>query len=134
MNQTPIWKCHNLPDGRIHIVNKIAFMSYVKTFKDKTYQLIVRKMRKPRSLDQNSYYWGVVLSLICEHTGYEPEELHEALKRKFLIKRTDKGLEFVESTTNLTTTGMMEYIDKVIKFAATELDVVIPDSDGVITE
>jgi hypothetical protein len=131
---TPIWKAYITKEGKLHVVNADAFRKYLDTFMGKEFQIIARKKRKPRSLDQNSYYWGVVLNLICEHTGYTPDELHEALKRKFLTKRNEHGLEFVESSANLTTTGMMEYLDNVIKFAAEELDVVIPDPDGVLPE
>ena len=28
-----------------------------------------------RSNEQNSYYWGVVVALLSEHTGYTPEEI-----------------------------------------------------------
>jgi hypothetical protein len=134
MNLTPTWKAYNTKDGKLHIVNADAFRAYIKSFGEKTFQLVARKTRKPRSNNQNSYYWGVVLSLIYDHTGHSLEELHEAFKYKFLKKFNSDGLEFVQSTTDLTTTGMMEYIENIKRFAAEELDIVIPDPDRVIPE
>lgn len=132
---TPIFKGYNTKDGKHHVVNKAAFEAYLNTFGvDKEYQIIVRKKRKQRSNAQNNYYFGVVLTLIYDHTGHSIEELHDAFKRKFLKKFNSDGLEFTQSTTDLTTTGMMEYIASIVKFAAEELDVVIPDPDGCLPE
>lgn len=130
---TPVWKAR-IKSDKLHIVNFDAFKSFIRSFGDKEFQLVARKARKPRSNNQNSYYWGVVLSLIYDHTGHTPEELHEAFKWKFLKRFNSDGLEFAKSTTELTTGEMMEYVENIKKFAAEELDIVIPDPDGVIPE
>lgn len=133
VSHTPIWKAYNTEDGRLHIVNSEAFRAHIKQFGvNNEFQLIARKKRKPRSNNQNSYYWGVVLALIYDHTGHTPEELHEAFKMKFLKKYRSDGLEFIQSTTDLTTAGMKEYIDNIKRFAAVELGIDIPDTDGVL--
>lgn len=130
---TPVFKAYEKGNG-LHIVHADAFRAYIKQFNGKTFELIARKPRKGRTNQQNNYYWGVVLALIYEHTGHSPEELHEAFKLKFLTKHADKGLEFVQSTTDLTTTGMMEYVENVRRFASVELGIVIPDPNTVETE
>ena len=37
-----------------------------------------------RSGQQSKYYWGVIVEMISQHTGYTPEEVHELLKQRFL--------------------------------------------------
>jgi hypothetical protein len=46
--------------------------------------VIVEKWKDQRTLSQNRYYWGVVLKIISDDTGHEPEELHEFFKKKFI--------------------------------------------------
>jgi hypothetical protein len=121
---TPIWYGYN-KDGKTHIVHNDAFRDYLLKFKE--FQLVVRNKRKPRSNNQNSYYWGVVLYLISKEIGHTPEELHDAFKRKFLKRFDKRGLEFCQSTTELSTTGMMEYVENVRRFASMELGISIPD-------
>ena len=93
----------------------------------------IKKWKENRSRKQNNYYWGVVVMMISEHTGFETEETHEVLKRKFLryIKEyKGKRYWFTRSTVDLKTDEFVEYIDKIRRFASQELGVVIPDPDG----
>ena len=74
-----------------------------------------------RSNPQNKYYFGVVVDMISEETGNEPEETHELLKLKFL-KSMGKA-----NTTQLDTKEFNIYIEKIQRWAAQELSCVIPD-------
>ncbi|MDR0607824.1 MAG: hypothetical protein LBG52_05805 [Candidatus Peribacteria bacterium] len=67
--------------GKIENPTKLA--QYIKQVKDGIYKLTITK-QLTRSLQQNSYYWGVVLHLIEEHTGTPAEELHYYFKHKIL--------------------------------------------------
>jgi hypothetical protein len=84
-----------------------------------------------RSDQQNRYYWGVVVDLLAVHTGYTPEEMHEALKIKFLSVRRDGLPDTVKSTTKLTKDEFCEYIDNIQKWAARDMGCVIPDPDSI---
>jgi hypothetical protein len=84
-----------------------------------------------RSAQQNRYYWGVVVDLLSVHTGYTPDEMHEALKWKFLIIHRDGLPDTVKSTAKLTIYEFMEYIDNIQKWAARDMGCVIPDPDGI---
>ena len=86
-----------------------------------------------RSVQQNRYYWGVVVDLLAAYTGYLPEEMHEALKFKFLRVKRDKLPDTVKSTANLSKDDFCEYIDSIQKWAATEMGVVIPDPESILT-
>jgi hypothetical protein len=86
-----------------------------------------------RSIQQNRYYWGVVVDLLAAYTGYLPEEMHEALKFKFLRIKRDKLPDTVKSTAGLSKDDFCEYIDSIQKWAATEMGVVIPDPESILT-
>lgn len=87
-----------------------------------------------RSIQQNKYYFGVVLEVLSEDTGYHVEELHEILKALFLSRamdiRTKKGNEkvtTVRSTADLTTVEFEEYIERIRQWASSELAIWIPE-------
>jgi hypothetical protein len=44
---------------------------------DKAWEVLVRPFRKTRSNLQNRALWGIAYKLLSEHTGHEPDELHE---------------------------------------------------------
>jgi hypothetical protein len=74
-----------------------------------------------RSNPQNKYYFGVIVDMISEETGNEPEETHELLKLKFLKSMGKKN------TTQLTTVEFNTYIEKIQRWASIELSLIIPD-------
>jgi hypothetical protein len=84
-----------------------------------------------RSVQQNRYYFGVCVDLLAAHTGYTADEMHEALKWKFLIIHRDGLPDTVPSTANLTKDQFCEYIDKIQQWAARDMGCVIPDPDGM---
>ncbi len=94
-------------------------------------ELTIRKERHVRSLSQNKYYWGVIIEILSNNFGYDKEEMHEALKFKFLKKHEDTDLVTVGSTAKLSTAEFTEYIDEIMRWSSTEYQVVIPSADGV---
>ena len=75
---------------------------------------------------------------MSEVTGYEPEELHDYLKRTLLPKAVTladgNGVIVDEqviggSTTGLTTAEFGEYCERVRRFAAEKLGLDIPDPE-----
>ena len=79
-----------------------------------------------RSLNENSYYWKIVVRTLSDHTGFEPEEMHELLKWKFL--RVVRGkLEACRSTTSLSTVDFEDYLSKIRMWASQELNCWIPE-------
>lgn len=75
-------------------------------------------------MKENNYYWGVVLDAIADTTGYTPEEVHDAMRWKFL--RVGGRFERVKSTTSLSTHEFEEYLEKIRMFANQELNCRIP--------
>ncbi len=98
-----------------------------------------RIFRKDRSNNQNSYYWGVIISLLSEHTGFSPDEMHEILKHKFLRRtlwvRTKHGTQeqsiIAQSTTRLTTKQFEEYQSQIRQWASMDLGVFLPEPNEV---
>jgi hypothetical protein len=103
--------------------------TWLKSFKPGTHVFVtIRKIEKKqiRSIVQNNYYHGVVLKLLSEFTGYEREEMHEALKIKFLTYENVKGLPVTMSTTQLKTHEFEEYLERIRRWASMDLGVYIP--------
>lgn len=67
------------------------------------------------------------MAILAEHTGYTRDELHEALKWRFLrLEDADHPLPTVKSTTELTTAQFEEYLEQVRTFGSVELGCYIP--------
>ena len=105
------------------------FYSWVCSLEGNDVEVIVRKHRSQRSLRQNRYYHGVIIKILADHCGYSPEEMHEALKEKFLgtQERDEHGLIKMKSTAVLSKDEFVRYTNEVIRWAAANLTVYIPD-------
>jgi hypothetical protein len=125
--------------GKLYIRNRRAFDDQIARLDERwELEVTVKRQRATRSQQQNRYYWGVVVHLLSEHTGYTPDEMHEFLKMKFIPKTLavcdGNGVivdEFVigGSTREMNTIQFGEYVEEIKQWAAQELDVVIPDPD-----
>ncbi len=92
-------------------------------------ELTVQKRRSKRSKKQNNYYWGAVLPLIADQVGMLDEEVHDALRVKFLTIHGDK-LDTVRSTATLSTGEFVEYIMNIEMWAQEFLGIErFPDPD-----
>lgn len=116
-------------DGKLKLENQDKFEIYIGTLAGRV-ELTVKKFRKSRSVQQNRYYFGVVLKIISDHTGYETEDLHNHFKTHFLKKKVGKLTSYY-STTKLDTLQFTDYLDKVIRFAEQRLDLNIPSPDEI---
>jgi hypothetical protein len=114
--------------------DKDKYFGWVDKLKDGTHVFVtVEKItrEKQRSLDQNAYYWGVVVKILAGETGYTKDEMHEALKVKFLTYENVKGIPTVLSTANLNTKQFEVYLEMVRRWAAMDLGIVIPEPNQV---
>lgn len=126
---TPIFKAQ-CQSGKLTFSDREAFERYVRNLKDGPFEVIVRKARVQRSLSQNSYYHGIVVKLIADCCGYEPEDCHRALRARFLSEPGELGLARVKSTTELDTREFSDYVEQCRQLAA-EFGVYIPDPGEV---
>ena len=95
--------------------NQQLYNDYMELLPDGEYVLSVKKKRKHKSIDQNSYYWAT-LTMVCQEIGLdEPMELHEEFKRIFNPKPVGKMI-VGGSTKEMSTVEMKEFMDKVFRF------------------
>ena len=113
---------------------KILISYLLGTFKHgQAIEFFVRKVTRIRSMPQNKYYWGVVVVYICAETGMDKDQVHFAMREKFLSKRDiDKDLIIVKSTTELTIEQFRWYIDSIQRWAAEFLNINIPDPNQTV--
>ena len=126
----------------IHIENKKVtngkvFRKKLDALADGTYTVIV-KTRKQRSLNQNGFYWGIVVDMVKDglrDVGYDDfrtnDQVHEFLKVLFLKKDvpnklTGEVITMVQSTRDLTTIEFMDYLERIAQWASEFLGIVIP--------
>ena len=134
-NPVPIFR-GRIENGKIHLEQREDFAGLIQRLDGSEIDLRLSKHRNVRSISQNAYYWAVVIPLLAEHCGYEDEEMHEALKWRFLQTHADQSGEFevksswvrlptVRSTTDLDTAEFTEYIEQCRRLGA-EMGVIIP--------
>lgn len=119
-----LWKehCNQLPDGR--------------------YEVRI-KSTKSRSINQNQYYWSVVVPMVYDGlraAGFDAvrnkEDAHTILKSLFLKvteERNGVKIEKVLSTTELTTIGFSEYLMNIFTWAFDYLNISIPEPNQELT-
>lgn len=105
---------------------------YVKG-KDDFFVIEIQKSKRIRSLNQNKYYWGVVVKIIANHTGYTSDETHQQLARVFLSYKNGPHL-FVHSTTKLNTVDFEAYLEKCRKWAQQDMGCYIPLPNEITEE
>jgi len=124
--------------GKLHIFRRKEFLEDVlRVFPDKDLVISVEKKTRKRSLNQNNFYWGVVVPLVREglfDVGYRftIEETHDHLKREFLKKekvnyQTGEILQTTGSTQELTTSEFMDFIAEIQQWSVEYLNTEIPD-------
>jgi len=92
------------------------------------HKIELKHIRKNRSNWQNSWFHAVVKQ-VSEFTGYEIEEAKDIIKRKGGLAYKKKGHIFLKSTSSLDTKEFADFMEKIIRVCAKELDLVIPDPE-----
>lgn len=128
----PIFTGEVTTSGNFKLDSAIRFHEYIKMFSGQRIELIIRKPKSKRSTLQNNYYWGVVVELLSSELGYDQDELHEILKYKFLKKESAlNGMEYVKSTTKLTTGEFEDYLEKIRRWSAEFLNINVPEPNEI---
>jgi hypothetical protein len=123
--------------GTLHLENRRRFEQEIKSAKDMDVTIIIKKRGK-RSSQANRYYWGVLIEEIRQDIKrrgerVEADTIHEFLKEKFSpnktkieIEATGELLELPGSTTTMNVSEFSEYLERIIEWCATTLELVIP--------
>lgn len=107
---------------------------------DGIYLVEVKKVRKPRSNDQNGWLWGCIYPLMLDgmvDAGWEftnTEQLHEFFKAQMTAdevvnKETGEIVKFPSSTSRMSTTEFSAYCEKLREYSREYLNIEIPDPD-----
>lgn len=116
--------------------SKQLVISIIQNLQEGEYLVRVSKRRQSRSLNQNAYYWGVVVKMLAEEFGYDPQDMHEALKYKFLASsiQLENGefLFFPKQSSELNTIEFEDYLEKIRIWAIMEFNILIPLPHEVI--
>ena len=109
--------------------DKQSLFSYLKELEN-DYIVSVKKQRNTRSNMQNSYYWKCIVQGLAEELGYFPNEMHDALRAKFLseyemISYNDNQIAInkIGSTTALNTKEFEQYTEQIRVWALTDLGI-----------
>jgi hypothetical protein len=116
--------------GKLHFLDREEFDREVAALGECNVEVIVRKFRPKRSISANRYYFGVVLKMLSNYTGYTVGELHALLKSELLFCEFDQNGEPIESTADLSSKQFTEYVEECRRFAA-DLGVDVPDPRSV---
>lgn len=100
---------------------------------EKSIELVLRHVKKRRTLDQNALYWQWC-NLIANGVGEDKDSIHAAMGRMFLpcrLSRIDKTPVAI-STTSLSTKEMSEYMEKMQAWALQYLNMTLPTPEDLI--
>lgn len=120
--------------GEFLPLKSTEFKAAVQRLEGQEVMLTIAPKRKPRSAEENRYYWGVVVSILSDELGLIPEEVHDIVKNKFLLNhriKTENGkvvwaVAYPRSTSTLSTSEFEDLMSKVRMWAASEFKIYIP--------
>lgn len=121
-----------------------AVKALVYDLEEQEVEVCIRPRRRYTSQPQMRYYRGVCVAMLGEHmrdlgvTGphggpITNEQVHQMMAQRWLRKHvlvnpdTGEGLDIIESTAQLTTARMTEYIEAIRAWALETFDLRIPD-------
>ena len=102
-------------NGKLTLDDRLGFKQYLYNLEGYV-TLEIKLAKKVRSPQANAYY-RVIVRQLGKELGYTEHEMHEVLKQKYEI----------ESTKHLSVEEFGEYIDHIIRWAVTEMGIVLPD-------
>lgn len=65
--------------GNLVLRRPYDFRKHLKRLREKPIEVVVRRRRSQRSLEQNSYWWAVPVPLMAEYMGEDRTSTHYAL-------------------------------------------------------
>ena len=109
-----------------HITNKDAVNNYLK---GKSGRYSLTKAESLRSLNQNNYLFGVVYKYISEETGEDIDRVHDLMRLKFhyeIVEDNGESAKVLKTTTKMSTIEFNNYIEQIVRWAASFLNLNIP--------
>jgi hypothetical protein len=136
----PVFNCR-VKGGNLDILpyEKVRIQRFVQAMPEGTrLELILRKYKRLVTNDQRGYYWGVVVPILAEYFGHDnKQDMHEDLKIYFNPAQSRINPEDIVggSTTKLSSENFYgaenSYVKRIVRWAAQEYGINIPDPDEV---
>ena len=104
----------NIKNGKMTLTNREEFDRAISKLQGEYY--IELKETGVRSSQQNNYYWNIV-RILADELGYTENEMHSTIKNHFEV----------ESTKTLSTKEFASFIERLVRWSAIELNIVIPE-------
>lgn len=125
---------HITNQGKLNIFNKEVLTRWLTDNKEKNVVVEITVRNKKRTNPLNRWYWGVIVRLVRVELNeygneFDSEETHSFLKQLFNYKEVeidDQIIKVPVSTTKLDNAGFIEYCEKIIAWAAMDLNIQIP--------
>lgn len=92
-----------------------AWQQQLEGLRSKRVKVELKRAVVPRTVSQNSWYWGVLLKEAAEQTGNDVYDIHEALKEMHLppeVKDVLGRKRATYTTTELGVEQMSEYLER----------------------
>lgn len=110
------------------------FKAAFRCHESKEVEFQVKRFRNKRSVDQNAYYWKIIVLMVADAMGDDdPEAVHAVLKNEcnYEIRTFGKGSDRKEyryplSTADLSTVEFENYTERCRRFAAEFFGIYIP--------
>ncbi len=131
MSFAPVFSGRVLAGGLLVIDKPKEYAKHVRTLHGRFVEVVVRKQRVKRSLDQNAYLHSVPFPMLAEELGYESiEELKLALMGECWGYHTDKvsgrELPVKPHTSSMTVDECTRFIEWLIQWAQITWNIRIP--------
>jgi len=107
-----------IENSKLSVIDKDRFNMFLSTL-DGKYNLLIEKIKKSRSINQNNYFHGPFLDGFSDASGYSVTKSKQVLKYQFL--RTEFEVEIdgkiekmvhIRSTGDLTTVEFEDFLQK----------------------
>lgn len=129
-----------------YIASDSALRRVIAMKRDGRYEVEIKEKREKRSLGQNAYFHGVLCPIVLDglrDAGWDEfedlEDVKDYLKGLFarvstVNKKTGEIITRIQKTSKMTTVQFMEFCDKIIKWGAEWLGVIIPYPNEYLKE
>lgn len=130
----PVFNGVVTPDGRLELdgIEAIQRKRYLRSLAGRRIGIVIRERRAQRSSNQNAWLWGIALPLLADELGYDEHE-HETLHYALLgecfghVYDPRSGQTVLAKTSSqLNTKEFAEYMEWLVRWAATEHNCRIP--------
>ena len=111
-------------DGKVVWYDATKAAEFVRGLEGQRVAIDIEAWKALHSDRQRKFYFGVVLPAMAERTGFEKEESDAILRGLFLTVEKN-GHRFPRSISTLSKPDFAAFLDRVIRWMATELEVVI---------